>query len=360
MTIALTLLTFFAQTQAITEAFPPVGSEAAIVAQNDFRTWLGDSAKAPTLPLHVEYEVSASLELMDPVSSVEATFEGIMVSEVQSFTKMYHHLEGVALLSGEKKVSVTMTLVLDGESFWFSLQTEGLHVLPEDDIYLTGKLSKLQEVYRFGLDFHKWSVDQNDRLNGNPELGLGDATSAFTQSLPTELGALMHPTGTLFYGMAPFTCREFSMDGGVVTASMALDTQPEAFMVEIIVQWHQLWANMFGDPEREDRISKAYQILGDYVDFTLRFDQETFAPHSLSLDFSIDAETLGLGSKEESMSLRAEVQRHAHVPDESRANLIAAPHPDRKALEVTPFLEIALSEMRAEKAEMESAADENF
>jgi len=360
MITTLTLFALFTQTPAVTEALPPVGSEAAIVAQNEFRSWLGSGAKAPTMPVHLEYEVAASLGLVDPIDSVEATFEGTMVSEVQSFTRMYHNLKGVALLKGEKQVPVEITLVLDGESFWFSIQTPGLHVLPEEGIYLTGKLSKLQEVYRSGVDFQKWGADRRKLQEGTPEVGLGDALTAFMQSLPQELGALMHPTGTLFYGMAPFTCREFSMEGGVVTASMGLDTQPEAFVVELLAQWHQMWAGIFGDSDQEDRTSKAYRILGDHVEFALGFDQETFTPDSLSIDFSIDAETLGLGSKEESMSFSAEVQRQATAPNADRASLIAAPHPERTAMEVTAFLEIALSEMRAEKEKIESAADEDF
>lgn len=360
MLLIITLLALSAQSPSVSENFPTVGSEAAIVAQNEFRSWLGSAAKAPLMPLHVEYTVSASLALIDPGGSVEATFEGTMVSEVQSFTKMYHHLEGVALLMGEKQVPVEISLVLDNETFWISLQTQGLHVIPEDGIYLTGNMSKLQEVYQFGLDFHKWSASKSKMQEGDADLLLGVAFTTFMQSLPDEFGALLHPTGALFYGMAPFTCREFSMGEGVVKASMTLDTQPEAFVVEVLAQWYQFWDGFMGSSSQEDRVSKAYRTFGDYLNFTLRFDVETQAPLSLSLDFSVDAETLGLGTKEESMSFSAEVQHLAHSLDTNRARLITAPHPDRKAMEVTPFLEIALSEMRAEKAEMESAADEDF
>lgn len=329
-------------------------------AHDEFRDWLGEATQHPVLPIHVEYEVNASLGLFDPNGGVKATFGGEMTSDLLTESKLRHHLKGLVVFGNGKEIPLEMILTLDGESFWLALSAEGMRSLPEGGVYITGKLSAFQEAYRFAIDYQQWGVDHKEVFGEGGMIGLGEHFTAYVQSFPENGVNLLHPSVLMHYGLAPFRCQKMEREGAALTASMALDTRPEAFMVELAAQWHALWSGMFGDPDREDSTSKAFQILGDHMDFTVGFDASSAMPKSLSIDFDINAETLGLGTAEEAMALAAEVSQKVSHTKTIDPSLFAAPRPNQVPTDVTGLLEMALNQMKNEKAEEESKLDGDF
>lgn len=358
--LATILLSILPQEPVSPTILPEVGTKVAIHAQNDFRAWLGAAAKSSTVPLQVKYDVQASIGLFDPAGDVEATFSGVMNSYVQAEGKVRHQLRGLSVLDGDRDIPVAITLVLNGESFWLAIHADGLRVIPEDGIYLTGKIAALQDLYAFTSSFHAWSVEQESAQGIDPSFGLGPQFAGFVRSLPEQGVELLHPTSAMFYGMAPFTCQKFEKKQGAVLASMTLDTQPEALMVEMAAQWDDLWSGLFGNPEEETRSSNAIQILREHLTFTLSFDESTAIPLALNIDYDVNAEILGLGTAEERMTFSAEVSGQTLPSMPLEAALFTAPLPDQVPTDVTGLLEIALTEMRNEKAEAESKMDSRF
>ena len=360
MSTIILLLSVLLQEPASSDILPDVGTEAAVLAQNEFRNWLGTASESPEVSVQIMYEVQADLGLFDPSENMEATFAGVLSSQIEAQGKVRHRLQGVATLNEAKNLPVEATLVLDGESFWFALSANGLMDLPEGGVYITGKIADLQNLYAFARGYHKWAVEQETLHGKSPSLTLGKNLATFIQSMPEQGVALLHPTSTLFYGMAPFSCQKFERKGGVALASMALDTQPESFMVEWAAQWDDFWSGFMGSSDNQDHTSKALQGLGDHLFFTLSFDEATAVPLSLNIDFEVNAEALGQGTVDERMTLSVQVSGQFPAGEGMEASMFSAPLPGQVPTDITGLLEIALTEMRNEKAKMESEMDSSF
>ncbi|MHC4823704.1 MAG: hypothetical protein ACYTEP_06770 [Planctomycetota bacterium] len=343
---------------AFQNPLPEVGSPSAIEADAAYRTWVDGISMPPVTPAHMEYAISATMEMPVDGQQVQLSLDCDLEVDFQSLHRYRCRMRGDVQMDTLGQVDFQGEMLFDGETIWIHGAIDSKILEIDEKGMIKCDQDMVEDGYTLLLDMLPRLLESEEM----EELGLQEAFRGILEIFPADLGTYLHPAGYMYFGSRTLTCRRYQETEGFLDLDLTIDMREGSFMgslFEVIAELEgtdELTASDKAEIDLMQKFSEASSVH-------LRFDRATGIPLAMETTFVFDPELLdpeGTDGLEGPVQMTLTMLGSHELPASIDDALFTAPQADEQTIDVTPFLQLGLNALQITVDEMASDEDMDF
>lgn len=334
------------------ERMPDVGSPAALESQLAFREWNAKVVHDLQTPFILDYQFTAQIFTSNASGQipVEGTVEGGGQIVARSLREFQHQMNIEVAAPNQPTQDFAVDLLLDGTTMSAYM---GSSQLPELDqgMRVFSKQEIVENAYREYISSAPALLRSAVMEEGMPQAmePFLSKVMELTTDIPADLGRNLHPAGYWNYGLRYWTCRDFGMQDGVVTATLTIDFQKGSKLREIADSLLEaMIAGGAVDEEELAQIDQLIPLLTSLVDdarLVARFDERSGIPLGLEVDFNFDIRDV-MPDIDPVFRLQISYQGALALPTDASGLTFRAQPEAAQNMDIAPFIQMGLGYLR--------------